>query len=53
MNCTVEGTALCNRYPHYKYSDRTAHMGVVYMPYQADHQTDNIAVSLAISVSMW
>lgn len=34
MNCTVEATALRQKYPHYKYSDLTAHMGMVYVPYQ-------------------
>lgn len=34
INCTVEATALRAKYPNYKYSDLTAHMGMIYVPYQ-------------------
>lgn len=34
INCTVEASALRDKYPHYKYSDLTAHLGIIYVPYQ-------------------
>jgi len=34
VNCTAELIPLRNRYPHYKYSDLTAHAGIIYVPYQ-------------------
>lgn len=34
VNCTVELIPLRKKYPHYKYSDLTAHAGIVYVPYQ-------------------
>jgi len=33
-NCTAKLIPLRKRYPHYKYSDLTAHAGIVYVPYQ-------------------
>jgi len=34
MSCTSKLMHLRERYPHYKYSDLTAHAGMVYIPYQ-------------------
>jgi len=34
MNCTAELIPLRKKYPHYHYSDLTAHAGIVYIPYQ-------------------
>jgi len=34
ISCTAKLTRLREIYPHYKYSDLTAHAGVVYVPYQ-------------------
>jgi len=34
MSCTSKLMRLREKYPHYKYSDLTAHAGMVYIPYQ-------------------
>jgi hypothetical protein len=34
INCTETLFAVRQKYPHYKYSDLTAHQGIVYVPYQ-------------------
>jgi len=34
VNCTEKLFPLRSRYPHYEYSDMTAHWGIVYVPYQ-------------------
>jgi len=34
VNCTAELIPLRKKYPHYRYSDLTAHAGIVYVPYQ-------------------
>jgi len=35
-NCTIDGLLfpLRSMYPHYQYTDLTAHRGIVYVPYQ-------------------